>query len=173
MTRALYPGTFDPLTCGHEDLTRRAAAMFDSVVLAIADSRSKKPMFTIEERLAMAREVFADLSNVSVTRFSGLMVSVVQQEGAGAVLRGVRSVTDFDYELQLAGMNRQLMPGVETVFLTPSDQYQYVSGTLVREIASMEGDVTRFVPAAVLPRLLARAAQRRQAAGNAQNSEPK
>ncbi len=164
MTIALYPGTFDPLTSGHENLTRRAAAMFDSVVLAIADSRSKKPMFTIEERLALSAEVFADLPNVSVTRFSGLMVNVVQQEKADVVIRGVRSVTDFDYELQLAGMNRQLMPGVETVFLTPADDYQFVSGTLVREIATMEGDVSRFVPAAVLPRLLARAAERRQAA---------
>ncbi len=164
MTIALYPGTFDPLTSGHENLTRRAAAMFDSVVLAIADSRSKKPMFTIEERLALSAEVFADLPNVSVTRFSGLMVNVVQQEKADVVIRGVRSVTDFDYELQLAGMNRQLMPGVETVFLTPADDYQFVSGTLVREIATMEGDVSRFVPAAVLPRLLSRAAERRQAA---------
>lgn len=164
MTIALYPGTFDPLTSGHENLTRRAAAMFDSVVLAIADSRSKKPMFSIDERLAMAGEVFADLPNVSVTRFSGLMVNVVKQEKAGVVIRGVRSVTDFDYELQLAGMNRQLMPGVETVFLTPADDYQFVSGTLVREIATMEGDVSGFVPAAVLPLLLARAAERRQVA---------
>ncbi len=164
MTIALYPGTFDPLTSGHEDLARRAAGMFDALVLAIADSRSKKPMFSIDERLAMAAEVFADLPNVSVTRFSGLMVNVVREQKAGVVIRGVRSVTDFDYELGLAGMNRQLMPGVETVFLTPSDKYQYVSGTLVYEIATMAGDVSNFVPAAVLPRLLDRAAERRKAA---------
>ncbi|MFK7967337.1 MAG: pantetheine-phosphate adenylyltransferase [Burkholderiaceae bacterium] len=167
MTRALYPGTFDPLTRGHEDLMRRAAAMFDHVVLAIADSRSKKPMFTIEERLSMASEVLGDLSNVSVIRFSGLMVHVMQEQHATVVVRGVRSVTDFEYELQLAGMNRQMMPSLETIFLTPSDEYQHVSGTLVREIAIMKGDVERFVPAAVLPALLARAAERREGAGKA------
>jgi len=165
MTRALYPGTFDPLTRGHEDLIRRAAAMFEHVLLAIADSRSKKPMFTIEERLAMAGEVLSDLPNVSVIRFSGLMVHVMQQHAATVVVRGVRSVTDFEYELQLAGMNRQMMPGLETVFMTPADEYQHVSGTLVREIATMQGDVGRFVPPAVLPALLARAAERRSAAG--------
>jgi len=165
MTRALYPGTFDPLTRGHEDLIRRAAEMFEHVVLAIADSKSKKPMFTIDERLAMAGEVLGDLSNVSVIRFSGLMVNVMQQQQATVVVRGVRSVTDFEYELQLAGMNRQMMPGLETIFLTPADEYQHVSGTLVREIATMNGDVERFVPAAVLPALLERAAQRRSAAG--------
>ena len=167
MTRALYPGTFDPLTRGHEDLMRRAAAMFDHVVLAIADSRSKKPMFTIEERLSMASEVLGDLANVSVIRFSGLMVHVMQQQQATVVVRGVRSVTDFEYELQLAGMNRQMMPSLETIFLTPSDEFQHVSGTLVREIAIMKGDVERFVPAAVLPALLARAAERREGAGKA------
>lgn len=165
MTRALYPGTFDPLTRGHEDLIRRAAAMFEHVVLAIADSRSKKPMFTIDERLAMAADVLADLKNVSVIRFSGLMVNVMQQQQASVVIRGVRSVADFEYELQLAGMNRQMMPGLETIFLTPADEYQHVSGTLVREIAIMNGDVERFVPAAVLPALLERAKQRRSAAG--------
>lgn len=162
MTRALYPGTFDPLTSGHENLVRRSAAMFDSVVLAIADSKSKKPMFTIEERLAMAGDVLADLDNVSIIRFSGLMVNVVREQQAGVVVRGVRGVTDFDYELGLAGMNRQLMPGLETIFLTPDDAHQYVSGTLVREIAVMGGDVERFVPAAVFPRLMARARERRE-----------
>jgi len=165
MTRALYPGTFDPLTRGHEDLIRRAAAMFEHVVLAIADSKSKKPMFTIDERLAMAADVLGDMTNVSVIRFSGLMVKVMQQQEASVVIRGVRSVADFEYELQLAGMNRQMMPGLETIFLTPADEYQHVSGTLVREIATMNGDVERFVPAAVLPALLDRAAQRRNAAG--------
>lgn len=165
MTRALYPGTFDPLTRGHEDLIRRAASMFEHVVLAIADSQSKKPMFTIDERLEMSAEVLGDLTNVSVIRFSGLMVNVMQQQQASVVVRGVRSVTDFEYELQLAGMNRQMMPGLETIFMTPADEYQHVSGTLVREIAMMNGDVERFVPAAVLPALLERAAQRRSAAG--------
>ncbi len=163
MTRALYPGTFDPLTAGHENLVRRSAALFDSVVLAIADSRSKQPMFSIEERLDMAADVLADLGNVTIIRFSGLMVDVLKDQQAQVVVRGVRGVTDFDYELGLAGMNRQLMPGVETIFLTPADEHQFVSGTLVREIAAMGGDVQRFVPTAVYPRLLARVGERRAA----------
>ena len=143
--KAVYPGTFDPITLGHEDLTRRASKMFDSVILAVADSRSKKPLFTLDERVALARETFKDIENVEVMGFSGLLMNFVQKHDARVVLRGVRAVSDFDYEFQLAGMNRQLYPDVETIFLTPGEQYAYVSATLVREISIMGGDVTKFV----------------------------
>ncbi len=150
MTRAIYPGTFDPLTGGHEDLIRRAARMFESVVVTVADSRAKQPIFSRDERIAIAREVLADCPNVEVAGFSGLLVDVVRAHGATVVIRGIRSVSDFDYEYQMAGMNRRLLPGLETVFMTPGDEYQFVSGTLVREIARMGGDVGRFVSPPVL-----------------------
>ena len=145
MKAAVYPGTFDPITAGHEDLTRRAARLFDQVIIAVADSKSKKPLFTLEERVAIARETFKDLNNVEVMGFSGLLMNFVQQHGARVVVRGVRAVSDFDYEFQLAGMNRQLYPDVETVFMTPGEQYAYVSATLVREISILGGDVSKFV----------------------------
>ncbi len=145
MKAAVYPGTFDPITAGHEDLTRRAAKLFDHVIIAVADSKSKKPLFTLEERVAIARETFKDLKNVEVMGFSGLLMNFVQQHGARVVVRGVRAVSDFDYEFQLAGMNRQLYPDVETVFMTPGEQYAYVSATLVREISILGGDVSKFV----------------------------
>ena len=145
MTRAVYPGTFDPLTRGHEDLVRRASKLFGSVVVGVADSRGKQPIFTVDERIEIAREVLAPLPNVEVVGFSGLLVRFVQDQQGDVVLRGLRAVSDFDYEFQMAGMNRQLMPEVETVFMTPTDQYQFVSGTLVREIARMGGDVEKFV----------------------------
>ena len=145
MTRAIYPGTFDPLTRGHEDLIRRATRLFDTVVVAVADSRGKRPIFTLEERIALAREVLAPICNVEVVGFSGLLVRFVRVQQADVVLRGLRAVSDFDYEFQMAGMNRQLMPEVETIFMTPTDQYQFISGTLVREIALMGGDVEQFV----------------------------
>jgi len=151
--KAIYPGTFDPITLGHEDLTRRAAKLFDGVVLAVADSKSKKPLFTLEERVALARETLQDLPNVKVMGFSGLLMNFVQQQGARVVLRGVRAVSDFDYEFQLAGMNRQLYPDVETIFLTPGEQYAYLSATLVREISIMGGNVTKFVSPLVAGRL--------------------
>ena len=145
MTKALYPGTFDPLTRGHEDIVRRAARLFDSVVLGIADSRSKSPIFDVDERIALAREALADCPGVEIIRISGLMIDVMKQIGADVVVRGVRSVSDFDYELQLAGMNREMMPEAETIFLTPAIEHQFVSGTLVREIAMMGGRYERFV----------------------------
>lgn len=149
MTRAVYPGTFDPLTCGHEDLVRRAATLFESVVVGVAASRGKNPLFSVEERLSIAREALAPLANVEVVPFSGLMVDFAAAHRAQVVVRGIRAVSDFDYEFQLAGMNRKLRPGFETVFMTPSDEYQFVSATLVREIALLGGAFGAFVPPSV------------------------
>jgi len=151
--KAVYPGTFDPITRGHEDLARRAASLFDHVVLAVADSRAKRPLFTLSERVDIARETLKDLGNVSVVGFSGLLMKFVQQQKARVVVRGVRAVSDFDYEFQLAGMNRGMYPDVETVFMTPGEQYLFISGTLVREIAILGGDVRKFVSPYVARRL--------------------
>jgi len=145
MIKAIYPGTFDPLTRGHEDLVRRASLLFDSVVLAIADSRAKRTFFTLEERVALAREVLGDVKNVSVVGFTGLLTDFVRAQKAHVVLRGLRAVSDFEYEFQLAGMNRDLYPDMETVFLTPGGEHMFISATLVREIASLGGDVSKFV----------------------------
>src|SRR5918992_2841902 len=145
MIKAVYPGTFDPLTRGHEDLVRRAATLFDGVILAIADSKAKRPFFTLEERLAMAKEVLGDMKNVEIVGFSGLLTEFVRKQRARVVLRGLRAVSDFEYEFQLAGMNRNLYPEMETIFLTPSEQHMFISATLVREIASLGGDVSEFV----------------------------
>jgi len=153
MIKAVYPGTFDPLTRGHEDLVRRAATIFGTIVLAIADSKAKRPFFTLEERIAMAREVLGDLKNVQVVGFSGLLTHFVRDQGARVVLRGLRAVSDFEYEFQLAGMNRNLYPEMETIFLTPSEQHMFISATLVREIAVLGGDVTEFVHPTVAKRL--------------------
>jgi pantetheine-phosphate adenylyltransferase len=153
MIKAVYPGTFDPLTRGHEDLVRRAATLFDTVVLAIADSKAKRPFFTLDERLTMAREVLAGIKNVQVVGFSGLLTDFVRKQGARVVLRGLRAVSDFEYEFQLAGMNRNLYPEMETVFLTPSEQHMFISATLVREIATLGGDVSEFVHPTVAKRL--------------------
>ena len=150
---AIYPGTFDPITSGHADLARRASKLFDRVVLAVADSRAKKPFFTLDERLEMAREVLKDLPNVEVTGFSGLLMKFAQEQGARVVVRGLRAVSDFDYEFQLAGMNRGMYPDVETVFLTPGEQFMFVSATIVREISVLGGDVSKFVPPFVADRL--------------------
>ncbi len=149
MTRAIYPGTFDPLTRGHEDLVRRAAGLFDSLVVAVADSRGKNPIFSPDERLAIARETLAEHPNVEIVGFSGLLVNFVRQQKADVVIRGLRAVSDFEYEFQMAGMNRHLMPEVETIFMTPTDKYQFISGTLVREIALLGGDVSKFVAPSV------------------------
>ena len=149
MTRAIYPGTFDPLTRGHEDLVRRAAGLFDSLVVAVADSRGKNPIFSPDERLAIARETLAQHPNVEIVGFSGLLVHFVRQQKADVVIRGLRAVSDFEYEFQMAGMNRHLMPEVETIFMTPTDKYQFISGTLVREIALLGGDVSKFVAPSV------------------------
>ena len=156
MIKAVYPGTFDPLTRGHEDLVRRAATLFDKVVLAIADSKAKRPFFTLEERITMAREVLADLKNVEVTGFSSLLTEFVRKQGARVVLRGLRAVSDFEYEFQLAGMNRNLYPEMETIFLTPSEQHMFISATLVREIALLGGDVSQFVHPLVAKKLKAK-----------------
>ena len=155
-TIAVYPGTFDPMTLGHQDLIRRGAALFGSVVVAVAVAHHKKTMFSLEERLDMVREVVAPLGNVSVLPFSGLVRDFAVAHKAKAMLRGVRSVTDFDFETQLAGMNRSLAPDIETVFLTPDSRYQFISSTLVREIASLQGDVAQFVAPSVLARLQAK-----------------
>ena len=155
-TIAVYPGTFDPMTLGHQDLIRRGAALFGSVVVAVAAAHHKKTMFSFEERLDMVREVVAPLGNVSVLPFSGLVRDFAVAHKAKAMLRGVRSVTDFDFEAQLAGMNRSLAPDIETVFLTPDSRYQFISSTLVREIASLQGDVAQFVAPSVLARLKAK-----------------
>jgi len=151
--KAVYPGTFDPITLGHEDLARRAARLFDHVIVAVADSRAKRPFFTVEERVAMARDVLHDLKNVEVVGFSGLLMKFVQDRRARVVVRGLRAVSDFEYEFQLAGMNRGLYPDVETVFLTPGEQFMFVSATIVREISTLGGDVTKFVPPQVALRL--------------------
>ncbi len=153
MKKAVYPGTFDPVTRGHEDLVRRAARLFDHVVLAVADSRTKRPFFSLEERVEMARIVLADCGNVTVLGFSGLLMDFVRQQQARIILRGLRAMSDFEYEFQMAGMNRQLYPDVETVFLTPAEQYMFISATMVREIATLGGDVSPFVNPAVLARI--------------------
>ena len=153
MAIAVYPGTFDPITSGHEDLVRRAAGVFDEVIVAVADSRAKGTLFAYEERLQMAREVLQPFPNVRAEGFAGLLKDFVERVGGRVVMRGLRGVADFEYEFQMAGMNRQLMPEVETLFLTPSDQFQFVSGTFVREIATLGGDVSKFVSPLVLDRL--------------------
>jgi pantetheine-phosphate adenylyltransferase len=145
MEKAIYPGTFDPITRGHEDLVRRAAGLFDTVVVAVADSRGKAPFFTQDERVRMVRQVLVDYANVEVVSFSGLLMEFAQQQRARVILRGLRAVSDFEFEFQMAGMNRSLYPGVETLFLTPSEQYMFVSATIVREIALLGGSVEKFV----------------------------
>jgi pantetheine-phosphate adenylyltransferase len=145
MVTAVYPGTFDPLTRGHEDLVRRASGLFDTLVVGVADSKNKQPFFTLEERITIANEVLGHYPNVRVEGFSGLLKDFVRKVDARIILRGLRAVSDFEYEFQMAGMNRYLLPDVETMFLTPSDQYQFISGTIVREIAQFGGDVSKFV----------------------------
>jgi len=144
-TRAVYPGTFDPITNGHEDLVQRASRLFDEVVVAVAHSQTKRPFFSLDERVAIAREVLAPYKNVSVEGFAGLLSQFVKEHSCGVILRGLRAVSDFEYEFQLAGMNRRLAPGVETLFLTPSDKYLFLSATIVREIAVLGGDISAFV----------------------------
>jgi pantetheine-phosphate adenylyltransferase len=153
MIKAVYPGTFDPLTRGHEDLVRRASTLFDTLIVGVADSRAKRTFFTLEERCEIAREVLAPLKNVQVVGFSGLLIDFIRQHGARVVLRGLRAVSDFEYEFQLAGMNRSLYPDFETIFLTPSEQHMFISATLVREIALLGGDVSKFVDPRVAARL--------------------
>lgn len=157
MTRVIvYPGTFDPITCGHEDLVKRALALFDGVIVAVAENTPKVPCFSLEERVELARLALGGLDNVRVESFSGLLVDFVRSQGACMVLRGLRAVSDFEYEFQLAGMNRRLAPEMETVFLTPAEQHMFVSASMVREIARLHGDVRPFVHPMVAERLIAR-----------------
>ena len=159
MLKVVYPGTFDPFTRGHEDLARRAARLFHRVVVGVADSQSKRPYFSTEERVTMAREVLAPLPNVEVVAFSSLLMDFVHAQGARVILRGLRAVSDFEYEFQMAGMNRNLYPEVETLFLTPSEQYMFVSATIVREIARFGGDVSQFVHPSVMAALRRKVAE--------------
>jgi len=153
---AMYPGTFDPITLGHEDLVRRASRLFDKVVIAVAANPSKEPMFTLEERVALARGSLGDLSNVEVSGYEGLTVDFARQNGLRVILRGLRAVSDFEYEFQLANMNRHLAGDVETAFLTPTETYNFISSSLVREICSMGGDISEFVSPAVNEALMRR-----------------
>lgn len=150
---ALYPGTFDPITNGHSDLVRRATRVFDKLIVAIAANPAKRPLFNLNERVEMARAVLSDLPNVSVVGFDTLLIECVRQHQARVILRGLRAVSDFEYEFQLAGMNRHLDPEVETVFMTPSEHDMFVSASLVKEIAGLGGDVSRFVDARVMQAL--------------------
>lgn len=145
MVCAVYPGTFDPITLGHEDVLARASALFDRVILAVAASHRKAPLFALEERIALAQSATQNLSNVEVLAYDGLLCDFARAHSASVIVRGVRAVSDFDYEFQMAGMNKQLIPEAETIFLIPDDRYRYVSGSFVREIASMGGDVSQFV----------------------------
>ncbi len=153
MDKAVYPGTFDPVTRGHEDLVRRAARIFNQVTVAIAASSAKKPFFTLDERVYMAEQVLSDCPNVIVTSFSGLLMEFLRQQNARVILRGLRAASDFEYEFQMAGMNRSMYPDVETLFMTPSEQYMFVSATIVREIALLGGKADKFVHPIVAQRL--------------------
>ena len=150
---AIYPGTFDPITNGHSDLIQRAARLFDKVIVAIAGSTHKVPLFSLERRVALAREVLVGVPNIEITNFDCLLVDYVQECDAHVIIRGLRAVSDFEYEFQLAGMNRRLAPDVETMFLTPAEQYAYISSTLVREVAKHGGDISPFVHKVVVDAL--------------------
>ena len=150
---AVYPGTFDPMTLGHEDLIHRASRLFERLIVAVAAGHHKRTMFTIDERLDMAQQLSAKYPNVEVISYRGLLRDFVVENDGKVVVRGLRAVSDFEYEFQMAGMNRQLMPDVETLFLTPSDQYQFISSTFVREIAMLGGEVSKFVSPSVNQRL--------------------
>ncbi|MDO8988319.1 MAG: pantetheine-phosphate adenylyltransferase [Sideroxyarcus sp.] len=152
MTKVVYPGTFDPITRGHEDVVRRAAGLFGEVIVAVAASRTST-LFTLDERVSMAREVFAGFDNVKVEGFDSLLMSYVLSQNARVVLRGLRAVSDFEYEFQMAGMNRTLHPDIETLFLTPAEQYTFISASIVREIARFGGDVSKFVSPLVVAKL--------------------
>lgn len=154
--RIVYPGSFDPITRGHEDLVRRASALFDEVIVGVAESPGKRPFFPLQERIDMAQQALADIPSVKVVGFSCLLIQFLVEQQATMVLRGLRAVSDFEYELQLAGMNRRLNPEVETLFLTPSEQYMFVSASLVREIARLGGDVSEFVHPLINSRLNAK-----------------
>ncbi|NMG34720.1 pantetheine-phosphate adenylyltransferase [Azoarcus sp. TTM-91] len=158
---AVYPGTFDPFTRGHEDLVRRSALLFDRVIVAVAESAGKNPIFTLAERVEIAREVLTPFPNVQVLGFNSLLMDFLRSQNARLILRGLRAVSDFEYEFQMAGMNRKLFPDVETVFLTPSEEHMFISATMVREIARLGGDVSKFVQPAVLARLQQKVSSKR------------
>lgn len=151
---AIYPGTFDPITKGHLDLVYRAAKLYDRVIVAVAVSSNKVPLFSIEERVSMAESETSALTNVFVIGFDNLLVECAREKGAHVILRGLRAVSDFEYEFQLAGMNRRLSPDLETVFLTPAEQYEFISSSMIREIARLNGDVSSFVPEIVRQNLI-------------------
>ncbi len=153
MIKAIYPGTFDPITNGHIDIVARAAGLFDHILLAVAESTAKKTMFDTDERVALAKEVLSDQDNIEVVSFHGLITKFADDHGATVIIRGLRAVSDFEYELQMATMNRQLVTNIETVFLTPDANRSFISSSLVREIASLNGDVSSFVPEPVLTAL--------------------
>ena len=155
MIKVIYPGTFDPITRGHEDVVRRAAGLFGEIVVAVAASRSIT-LFSLDERVAMAREIFADFANVRVEGFDALLMDYVRAQDARVVLRGLRAVSDFEYEFQMAGMNRSIHPDVETLFLTPAEQYTFISASMVREVARFGGDVSKFVSPSVAAKLVAK-----------------
>ena len=163
MTTAVYPGTFDPMTNGHVDLVRRASRIFEHVVVGVAESRKKRPLLSLDTRVRLARGLCGQFGNVTVMSFKGLLKDFVDANGAQVISRGARAVSDFEYEFQMAGMNRQLMPDVETIFLTPSDQFQFVSGTFVREIAQLSPeDAARFVTPDVLEALIEACADKKE-----------
>ncbi len=147
--KVIYPGTFDPITNGHLDLVERAARLFETVIVAVAKNPSKVPAFSVDERISLAKKALIDFSNVQVHGFDGLLINCAKEYNARVILRGLRAVSDFEYEFQLASMNRKMMPDLETLFLTPAEQHSFISANLVREIASLGGDVAQFVPAVV------------------------
>ncbi len=151
---AIYPGTFDPVTNGHVDLIHRASRLYHKVIVAVAESRGKQPLFALEERVGLIESVVGELQNVHVIGFNNLLVECAKQHGASVILRGLRAVSDFEYEFQMAGMNRRLAPDIETVFLTPAEQYEFISSSMIREIAKLNGDVSSFVPDQVRNRLI-------------------
>lgn len=156
---AIYPGTFDPITCGHLDLIVRASRLYREVIVAVAVNHGKSPLFSIEERVELAAAVTTEFANVRVIGFDTLLVDCAKKYQAGVILRGLRAVSDFEYEFQLAGMNRRLSPELETVFLTPAEQYEFISSSMIREIAKFKGDVSSFVPEIVKLRLIEKFAQ--------------
>lgn len=151
---AIYPGTFDPITNGHLDLVARAAQLYNEVIIAVAENKTKTPLFTLDERVVLAKVVTAEFKNVNVIGFDNLLVDCAKQNGARVILRGLRAVSDFEYEFQLAGMNRRLAPELETVFLTPAEQYEFISSSMIREIARLKGDVSCFVSPCVHEQLI-------------------
>lgn len=153
MVTAIYPGTFDPVTNGHVDIAKRAASMFGKVLVAVADSESKQTLFSTDERVALATKVLSDFKNIEVISFNSLITDLARDKDAAVIIRGIRAVSDFDYEFQMAGMNRQLLPNIETVFLTPAENLSFISSSLVREISSFNGDVSQFVHESIVSAL--------------------